>query len=510
MATGDPRAYREGVPAPAPPTRAPLTAAEFARRLAAHRRAEGFARFLSACVPALAGALLIAGGTLLALRISGNDPAPALWAFAAGTTFAVGSAVWRGREAAPTPRDAFARLDRALRSGGLLMTLADFPAGGRPAEWLARLEPRRDRWADARPRLPLGRFLKTLGVPMLFAGLAWTVPVGDVGDERNAVDRGVAGGRLTGELDDLLAGMGAAEAGDPAELARAGADLRALTAGIGENGPTASQLEALDALRDRMMGAAGASGGVSGERVERLADGLSRGADLLAGSGLLESDAVRDLAANVGLRDPAEVQAMLEQVGANRETLKNLAASLTEEQRGALAAAGARLARGEDPAELLAALPPETIAAVIGDRPGLLTPQPTGAGPPVGSGAPPSVGPPAFANPLPGGALELGGAAARLWAPGLASAADTAAGLFGTTRGAPETPADPPAPVADAPVADAPVADPPGPTPSSIAPPGPPAGPVRSVAAGRPIPPRMRGVVRRYFSGQTPAPPAAD
>ena len=478
-------------PISAPPTRAPLTAAEFARRLAAHRRAEAFARFLTAFVPASAFVLLIAGAALLTLRMTGGEPEPVFWTSAAGTVLALVVGAWRSRAGAPAPREAFARLDRALRSGGLLMTLADFPAERRPDEWLARLEPRRDRWADARPRLPLGRFGKALGVPLLFFGLAWLVPMEGVGGSRDVADRGVAGGRLTGELEDTLAELAGAGAGDPAELARAGADLRALTAGIGEEGPTASQLEALDALRDRMMGAAGASEAVSDARVERLAEGLSRGADLLAGSGLLESDAVRDLAANAGLRDPAELQTMMEQIGENRETLQRLAASLTDEQRGALAEAGARLARGDDPGELIAALPPETIAAVLGDRPGFPT-LPTAQGP-IDAGPRPAAGAPAIANPLPEGALEVGGAAARLWAPGLASAAETAQALFGASGAAVEAPPAPLAPVA-----------------STVRPIARPAAPARSVAAGRPIPPRMRGVVRRYFSGQTPAPPGID
>ena len=474
-------------PPPPPPAAAPLGADELDRRILAHRRAAGFARLLSFLAGPLALAILLAGGTALALRLTDRTPAPAAWLLAAGVVAACGVAAARARRGLPNRRDAAAALDTALRSGGLLMTLADRPADRRPAAWLARLEPRRDRWADARPPLPLGRVLKAAAVPAAFAILAWTVPVAAPPAPRTAVDRTAAGGRLTGELRDTLAALAAGGTADPADLAWAAADLEELSAAIGAGGPTGSQLEAADALRDRLLGAAATPGGEDGGNAAALAGGLARGADLLAGSGLLESDAVRDAAAAAGLRDPAELRDLIEMAGANAEQLSTLAEGLTAEQRTALAAAGARLAAGEDPAELVGSLPPDLLGAVGG-----------AAGPPLPPTTSPPSAPPAFAPPelpfeLPAAA---GGAASSLLPPGLAAAGAFAGTLFGGDSGA----AAPPRPaVAGGETAGA-----------AAAPVAVPAAPSRKVAAGRPVPPRLRGVVRRYFSGQTPAPPAAD
>ncbi|MFH5803382.1 hypothetical protein ACG2DA_04960, partial [Alienimonas sp. DA493] len=65
-----------------------LTAAELDRRLAAHRRGTGVARFLRHLAAPLAGALLLAGGIALAQRLRGDEPTPALWALALGTATA--------------------------------------------------------------------------------------------------------------------------------------------------------------------------------------------------------------------------------------------------------------------------------------------------------------------------------------------------------------------------------------------------------------------------------------
>ena len=458
------------------------------RRLAAHRRAAALARFLAHLRGPLAVVLLIGGGVTLAARISEADIVPVLWTLGAGTLLACGYAAFRARRDRPARRDAAAAVDGALRSGGLLMTLADLPPEARPREWLARLEPRRDRWRDARPPLPLGPLAKTIAVPAAFLALAWAAPVdGTTGRARHA-DRTIAGDRLTGELARTLAALAGGAAADPAALARAGEDLRRLRAGIGEGGPTASQLEAADALRDRMLGAVAADGAADGATAGRMADTLAAGADLLAGSGLLESDAVRDAAAAAGVGDPAALGALLAAAGANREALAELAAGLTDEQRAALLDAGARLAAGGDPAEALAALPPAALAELTGASL-------------VGSAAAPAV--PAAPSPggisfklsvpagVPAGAAAVGASAARTFLPGLTAAAEAAGGFLSNRVPA----ARPPVAVRER-------------DPRSLEPRPPP--PSRRLAAGRPVPPRLRGVVRRYFSGQTPAPPAAD
>ncbi|QDT17735.1 hypothetical protein [Alienimonas californiensis] len=488
--------------ADARPGAAALTAADLDRRLAAHRRGVAVVRFLRHLAAPLAAALLIAGGIALALRLRGDEPTPALWALALGTSMTGLIALQRTRRDLPSHRDAAAAVDTALRSGGLLMTLTDRPAAERSPAWLARLEPRRDRWRDARPPLPLGRLAKTLAVPAAFALLAWAAPVESMTGQETAVDRTVAGDRLTGELAQTLAALADAGAADPAALARAGEDLRRLTAEIGEEGPTGSQLEAADALRERMLGAVAAAGATDGATVGRLADTLANGADLLAGSGLLESDAVRDAAAAAGLDDPARLRDLLAAAGENREALAELAAGLTDEQRSALAAAGADLLAGGDPAGLLAALPPDVVAQVRAgaDRPG---PRPAaGETPPTTPHSPDrGLSVPALSLPLPDGAADAGRLAARTFAPGLSAVSGLAGGLWSArppAAGAASSPFTPSRPVESSSVAtETPAETTAGPAPPS-----------QRLTAGRPVPPRLRGVVRRYFSAQTPPPVA--
>lgn len=493
MAVNPAAAYRAVVPVPLPAADSTgsepsggLAAGEVDRRLDAHRRAVAFTRFLDRLATPLALALLVAGGVALVLRLRGAEQEIAPWALlCGGGAIACGFAAWGARGQRPNRRDAAAAVDTALRSGGLLMTLADLPAPHRPADWLARLEPRRDRWRDARPPRPWGRLAKRVAMPLTFLCLAWALPVETDAERMEAPDRTVAGDRLTGELAQTLAALAAGDAADPAALARAEEDLRRLAGAIGENGPTASQLEAADALRNRMLGAV--AGGTDGANVGRLADTLATGADLLAGSGLLETDMVRDAAAAAGVSDPAALGELLAAAGENREAIEQFAASLTDEQRDALVAAGARFAAGDDPTDLLATLPPGFSLPEGVDLPTELSRPSSSPGSPAGPLAdrvPSNLS-------IPDGATEIGGAAVRAFAPGLAATADLLGGFWPGGAGVPgpEAPAVRPAP------------------PPRLA--GPPA-PTRRLSAGRPVPPRLRGVVRRYFSGDTPAPPPLD
>ncbi|MEM9701342.1 MAG: hypothetical protein AAF907_02710 [Planctomycetota bacterium] len=521
MATGIHGAYRAGVTgslppaADSPPDR--LSPAELDRRLATHRRAAWLARFVQASATPAALVVLLAGGTLLACRLAGLSPGIALWTGLAGLTAAASWAAFRANRGRVGLRETTASVDRSLRCDGLLMTLLDFPAERRPTAWLSRIEARRDRWRDARPSLPVIEFAKKLIVPSLFAGLAWVVPVGGEPVDRGPVDRTAATDRLTGELAETLAVLTNRPDADPAALAQAGADLRKLQQAIGDGGPTGSQLEAIDALRDRMLSAAaGAAGDIDSAQ---LAETLGAGADLRAGSGLLESGLVRDAAESLGAPDPRLAADLLNAAGENREALAELAAGLSAElspeERGALADLGSRLSAGENPGELFANLPPGTVerltqaAADSGVLSELLASQtPEGGSSP---GMTPGPALPSFDLPvaLPEtlgvteDELNPAGVAAAALAPGFTGAVGTASDLLGRLTASAAMDGGP-RPNADS-ERDA---DAPSPAASERA--GRPRAPSRRLTSGRPVPPRMRGVVRRYFSGQTPPAPAAD
>ena len=531
MATGFSDPYRDVVD----DRPAPLTADELDRRLAAHRRAGLAAGFVRRLAAPLAVAVTAAGAVWLAARLTGGDDAAAWWTLAAGAAVAGGLAAFGTYRGRPPLRSLAARIDTALRAGGLLMTLAELPPRDRPAAWLARLEPRRDRWADARPPVPGWSFLKTLAVPVAFAGLAATVPVAAPADDRAPVDRTVAGGRVTGELRDTLAALAAGGAADPAALARAGGELDALAAAIGAGGPTAAQWEAADALRDRLLAAA-ADGGAAvlsdpdlRAGAGRAAELLGDGAGLLADSGLLESDLARNAAAAVGAPDPAAFDpAMLAQLkdltGLGTAGVAALAEGLDADQQATLAEAGASLLAGGKIGDVVENLPPELLGGVferIGETDPALMAKLAGVTPDRPNGATT-----AAAGSGPAGSLVGAVGAAGAVPPALTDLAETAgdglalppvlatagAAVGGVLSGQIPfldrlTGGSSAAPGAVAPVVSG-EAVAPLPTPAA------------KVAAGRPVPPRLRGVVRRYFSagpaggfagsgrtGQTPAPP---
>ncbi len=135
---------------------------------------------------------------------------------------------------------------------------------------------------------------------------------------------------------------------------------------------------------------------------------------------------VRDAAAAAGVSDPAALGELLAAAGENREAIEQFAASLTDEQRDALVAAGARFAAGDDPTDLLATLPPGFSLPEGVDLPTELSRPSSSPGSPAGPLAdrvPSNLS-------IPDGATEIGGAAVRAFAPGLAATADLLGGFW--------------------------------------------------------------------------------
>ena len=514
MATGSPRPYRDGVPDPPElidPTADGIdecvAAEDLDRRLAAHRRAARAAGFVGRLAAPLAAAVTAAGLLALLLRLIGRDAEPAAWFLLAGTAVACGFA-WV-KTTAPSTRDIAAELDTHLRAGGLLMALADIPPERRPAAWLARLDPRRDRWADARPFPPVWRFVKAVAVPAAFAALAWSVPVEHPAAARRAAGAGAAGAELTGELRGTLAALRAAGAGDPAALAAVGAQIKGLAGAIGEGGPTGAQWEAADSLRDRLL-AAGAEAGAAVlsdpdlmNRAGRAAELLGDGAGLLADSGLgeLAADAMTDAAAAAGLPDlpgldPEALDRLREVTGAGVGGVAEVMGNLSAGQKAELAAAAtAALAGGGGPEELVNALPPDLLTGVfdaVGETNPELLARLAGVEPSrVPDASPRFSRPPTPLAVSPPGitrrARDLGAAVESRVPPAVAAAGGVAATLLGGGI-----------PGLDRLTGGSPPARPAAGRPARTEPPPPPAN--RRVAAGRPVPPRLRGVVSRYFA----------
>ena len=231
-------------------------------------------------------------------------------------------------------------------------------------------------------------------------------------------------------------------------------------------------------------------------------------AGMVERSGLRDSDLIAGL-----LNDSAAFNQSLMFSGFNEETLAQfreltgagaggvaeVMGNLTASQQAELAAAAtAAFAGGGGPEELVNALPPDLLAGVFdavgrtdpdllaklaGVEPGKLA-----ARPPV----PPATRPTTLAVSPPGiteTARDFGAAAAGKLPPSVAAAGGVVGTLLGggvpgldrLTGGAPARPA---------------AATPPGPAELPVPPPT----PSRKLAAGRPVPPRLRGVVSRYFA----------
>lgn len=246
----------------------------------------------------------------------------------------------------------------------------------------------------------------------------------------------------------------------------------------------------------------------------RAAELLGDGAGLLADSGLLDTDLVKNAAAAAaGLPDLSGVdQAMLQDLreltGLGIGGVADLAAGLTTEQKFQLAAAAAGLAAGGGPEGLVESLPSDLLAGVfdaVGRTDPELLAKLAGVDPTRTPIRPPTslaVSP----KGMTGKALDLGATAAAKLPPSVAAAG----GVFGTLLGGGIPGLDRLTGGAGSAAGNTPDrtrAEPAAPPPS------------RRLAAGRPVPPRLRGVVSRYFaasgdaagvagaggSGQTPS-----
>ncbi len=190
--------------------------------------------------------LFVFGGAVLVVKMLFPQFWPhVLWG-ALGTIPALGAASWLARRNPRTRAESIARLDQALQTGGLLMTLCEHP----DPDWAGRLPQARDRWTAALPRIRPRRFAGFLALPLLFALGACFVPLRE-GASASTLSSSVAQ-QSAAELDELLTSLEADSVLEKEEQQQLKEEIEKLAEETTKTPLTHEKWEAVDALRERM------------------------------------------------------------------------------------------------------------------------------------------------------------------------------------------------------------------------------------------------------------------
>lgn len=197
-----------------------------------------------------------------------------LW-LAAGIVPALAAAWWLTRRPSQTRWQSVARLDAAIDSGGLLMTLCERPSD----DWADRLPQLEQLWQEAIPRVRPRRFAGYTILPLLFAVGACFIPLRDASTA--PVLYNTVGQQAASELEELLNEIEKEQLLDEEEEQQLKNEVQKLTEETRETPLTHEKWETVDALRERMK-----------VRLETAAMSLAKARDaatLLADSNLLDT-----------------------------------------------------------------------------------------------------------------------------------------------------------------------------------------------------------------------------
>src|SRR5262249_21359249 len=157
-------------------------------------------------------------------------------------------AAWKlARRVRQSRVESIAQLDKALDTGGLLMTLVERPD---PA-WAKMLPQAEIVWQESLPKLRPKRFASYLALPLVFAIGSAFVPLRAA--TMSSVDRNRAARDATRQLDEFLEALNASSMLDKEERKQLKEEIAKL-AEEAENSPlTQEKWEAVDALQERMQ-----------------------------------------------------------------------------------------------------------------------------------------------------------------------------------------------------------------------------------------------------------------
>ncbi|MFN0196083.1 MAG: hypothetical protein ACKVT0_05015 [Planctomycetaceae bacterium] len=221
-----------------------------------YQRRIAYGHFLKRMIEGLAIYLIVAGVSVLLMKLGG----PRFWFYApallAGIIPVIAYAAWRFRSDAHSFRESVALLDRQIEAGGLLMMLCEtsdprcHDNPGHDNQWHDKLPQDDKYWQAQIPRLSFGRMLRPCRLPALFVIGACFLPLRP--EPETKLLAGTVGETASQELDEILEvvkEISPLEEQEEQEIKQAIDELREET----EQQPlTHEKWETIDSLSDRM------------------------------------------------------------------------------------------------------------------------------------------------------------------------------------------------------------------------------------------------------------------
>ncbi len=176
---------------------------------------------------------------------------------------------WLSQRGGQNRWQSVARLDAALDTGGLLMTLTERP----DADWSNRLPQLEQLWREALPRIRPKRFASYLALPFLFATGACFVPLREASTAGPLLN--TVGQQAAQDLEELLKEIEKDQVLEEEEERQLKEEIQKLTEETRDTPLTHEKWETVDALRERMkvrLESASMSLAQAGEAAAKLAD----------------------------------------------------------------------------------------------------------------------------------------------------------------------------------------------------------------------------------------------
>jgi len=254
-----------------------------------HQRRLTIGQLLERGAECLAVFLFVFGSIVLAAKLLFPVAWPHVLWLALGAAPLAGLTWWLvGRERFTRPQSV-ALLDRKLNAGGLLMTLSEAP----DEVWAEQLPQLENVWRDSLPRIRPVRFARYLSLPLLFAAGACFVPLREAKPE--PIIPNLAGQQASQELAELLEVIEEAPVLDEEEELELREEIETLIEETAEKPLTHEKWETVDALRERLkmqVDAASVTASNAHAAVASLADGENLSTERMA---QLEGDVLEAL-----------------------------------------------------------------------------------------------------------------------------------------------------------------------------------------------------------------------
>ncbi|MSR57698.1 MAG: hypothetical protein EXS05_08500 [Planctomycetaceae bacterium] len=186
------------------------------------------------------------GATVLVVKMLIPQAWPHVLWLGVGVVVALAAAWWLTRKPSQTRWQSVARLDAAINSGGLLMTLCERPAD----DWADRLPQIERLWHEAIPRVRPRRFAGYITLPLLFALGACFVPLRNASTAPTLYN--TVGQQAAQELEELLNEIEKEQLLGEDEEQQLKKEVEKLTEETRDTPLTHEKWETVDALRERM------------------------------------------------------------------------------------------------------------------------------------------------------------------------------------------------------------------------------------------------------------------